>query len=116
MAEADPAANPIQVRPCCGASSAASLARVGAPFPDASVQPLLVASLAAMALLLGMAPTLAQVQTFTLKRGSNVGPSTKIVPTNCVTSKTDGSVTCDTKVENPPGDTPAKPSYNTFKN
>lgn len=89
---------------------------MGAPLPDASVRPLLVAFLAAMALLPGIAPALAQVQTFTLKRGSNVGPSTKVVPTNCVTSKTDGSVTCDTKVVNPPGDTPAKPSYNNFRN
>lgn len=75
-----------------------------------------VACLAVVCVLAGMAPAQAQVETFTLKRGSNVGPSTKVVPTNCITNPTDGSVTCDTKVENPPGDTPAKPSYNNFRN
>jgi hypothetical protein len=47
--------------------------------------------------------------------GSNVGPSTRVVPKNCVTAK-DGSITCDTQVVNPPGDTPAKPIYDPFKN
>ncbi len=50
-----------------------------------------------------------------LQRGSNVGPATQIKPINCVTAA-DGSVTCDTKIENPPSDTPAKPSYQPFKN
>ncbi|MCX5968408.1 MAG: hypothetical protein NTV57_12345 [Cyanobacteria bacterium] len=58
---------------------------------------------------------LAQVESFMLKPGSNVGPATQIKPVNCVTAA-DGSVTCDTKVENPPSDTPAKPSYQPFKN
>ncbi len=60
-------------------------------------------------------PAQAQVQTFMLKPGSNVGPATQIKPTNCVTAA-DGSVTCDTKIENSPSDTPAKPSYQPFKN
>jgi hypothetical protein len=47
--------------------------------------------------------------------GSNVGPSTRVVPKNCVTAK-DGSITCDTQIVNPPGDTPAKPVYEPFKN
>jgi hypothetical protein len=47
--------------------------------------------------------------------GSNVGPSTRVVPKNCVTAP-DGSITCDTKIVNPPGDTPAKPIYEPFKN
>jgi hypothetical protein len=60
-------------------------------------------------------PSLAQVEKYMLKRGSQVGPATKVKPTNCVTAK-DGSVTCDTELENPPGDTQAKPQYNPFKN
>jgi hypothetical protein len=66
--------------------------------------------------LLGAAtPALAQVESFLLKPGSNVGPATKVKPTNCVTGA-DGSITCDTKLENPPSDTPAKPIYQPFKN
>ena len=60
-------------------------------------------------------PALAQVESFMLKPGSNVGPATQIKPTNCVNAA-DGSVTCDTKIENPPSDTPARPSYQPFKN
>ena len=60
-------------------------------------------------------PALAQVESFMLKPGSNVGPATQVKPTNCVTAA-DGSVTCDTKIVNPPSDTPAKPSYQPFKN
>ncbi len=57
----------------------------------------------------------AQVESFMLKRGSNVGPETQIKPTNCVTAA-DGSVTCDTVIENSPSDTPAKPTFQPFKN
>ncbi len=60
-------------------------------------------------------PALAQVESFILKPGSSVGPATKVTPTNCVTGP-DGSVTCDTKLENSPSDTPAKPQYQPFKN
>lgn len=60
-------------------------------------------------------PAGAQVQTFMNKPGSNVGPSTKIKPVNCVTAA-DGAVTCDTQIENSPSDTPAKPIYQPFKN
>ena len=73
-----------------------------------------LASVVALAWWIGLAPAQAQVEKFTLKRGSNVGPATKVVPTNCVTNPTDGSTTCDTKVVNPQGDTPAKPSYTPF--
>jgi hypothetical protein len=58
-------------------------------------------------------PALAQVESFLWGPGSNVGPETKIEPQNCVTAA-DGSITCDTKVVNPPGDTPAKPQYRPF--
>jgi len=60
-------------------------------------------------------PVLAQAGSYMLGPGSNVGPSTRVVPKNCVTAK-DGSITCDTQVVNPPGDTPAKPIYDPFKN
>ena len=55
----------------------------------------------------------AQVQQFILGPGSNVGNKTKVEPKNCVTAA-DGSITCDTQIVNPPGDTPAKPSYSPF--
>jgi hypothetical protein len=58
-------------------------------------------------------PALAQVESFLWGPGSNVGPETKIEPTNCTTAA-DGSISCDTKVVNPPGDTPAKPQYRPF--
>jgi hypothetical protein len=57
----------------------------------------------------------AQVESFMLKRGGNVGPETQIKPTNCVTA-TDGSITCDTVIQNSPSDTPAQPIYQPFKN
>lgn len=62
------------------------------------------------------APALAQVQQFMLGPGSNVGEKTKVVPKNCVTDPTSGAITCDTQIVNPPGDTPAKPSYTPFGN
>jgi hypothetical protein len=73
---------------------------------------------AAAALVAGLSFTAAaqaQVESFMLKRGSNVGPETQIKPTNCVTAA-DGSVTCDTVIQNPPSDTPAQPNYQPFKN
>jgi hypothetical protein len=58
---------------------------------------------------------LAQAQRFLLGPGSSVGPSTKVKPENCVTAE-DGSVTCDTKLENSPSDTPARPQLDPFGN
>ncbi|WP_216904731.1 hypothetical protein [Synechococcus sp. CCY 9618] len=60
-------------------------------------------------------PALAQVESFMLQRGSKVGPATEIKPTDCVTGP-DGSVTCNTVIENPPGETPARPKYQPFQN
>lgn len=60
-------------------------------------------------------PGLAQSETYILKSGSQVGPTTEVKPKNCVTAK-DGSITCETELVNPPGNTPAKPYYNPFKN
>ena len=60
-------------------------------------------------------PGLAQSESFLLKPGSKVGPASKVKATNCKTNPSDGSVTCDTKIVNPPGDTLAKPQYSPFK-
>ncbi|MFN9547094.1 MAG: hypothetical protein ACK6AD_08500 [Cyanobacteriota bacterium] len=58
---------------------------------------------------------MAQVESFILKSGSQVGPATQVRPKNCVTAK-DGTVTCDTELVNPPGTTPAKPHFTPFRN
>ncbi|MEB3320745.1 MAG: hypothetical protein VKI63_07395 [Cyanobium sp.] len=60
-------------------------------------------------------PVLAQSESFLLGPGSKVGPATEVKPKNCVTAP-DGSVTCDTELVNPAGDTPAKPQLELFKN
>lgn len=52
----------------------------------------------------------AQVQQFILGPGSSVGPSTQVKPKDCVTGS-DGSITCNTQLVNPPGTTEAKPQY-----
>jgi len=75
---------------------------------------LLALALAGVALV--AQPGLAQSESFLLKPGSKVGPASKVKATNCVTNPKDGSITCDTKIENPPGDTQAKPQYSPFKN
>ena len=76
----------------------------------------------ALLLALGMAgvslvaqPGLAQSEAFLLKPGSKVGPASNVKATNCKTNPADGSITCDTKIVNPPGDTQAKPQYSPFK-
>ena len=61
------------------------------------------------------APVMAQRESWMLGPGSSTGKESKVVPTNCVET-TDGSVTCDTKIENPSGGTPARPSYQPFTN
>lgn len=71
--------------------------------------------LAAAAAALAPTPAQAQVESFLWGPGSNVGPATKVEPQNCKTAA-DGAITCDTKLVNPAGDTPAKPQYNPFKN
>jgi hypothetical protein len=60
-------------------------------------------------------PALAQSETFLLGPGSTVGPATEVKPKDCVTAA-DGSVTCDTELVNPAGDTRAKPQLELFKN
>jgi hypothetical protein len=80
--------------------------------PIAALRPLL---LIGGLLLLIASPAQAQSQRYLLGPGSAVGPETKIKPTNCVTAP-DGTITCDTKIENPPSDTPAKPQFDPFDN
>ncbi|MFQ6538097.1 MULTISPECIES: hypothetical protein [Aphanothece] len=60
-------------------------------------------------------PTLAQRESYLLGPGSTVGPATKVKPKNCVTSP-DGTITCDTELENSPSDTKARPQYEMFNN
>jgi len=76
----------------------------------------LVLALALAGVSLVAQPALAQSESFLLKPGSKVGPASKVKATNCVTNPKDGSISCDTKIENPPGDTQAKPQYSPFKN
>ncbi|MFL0768733.1 MAG: hypothetical protein AB8B36_02555 [Prochlorococcus sp.] len=58
---------------------------------------------------------LAQSEGWLLGPNSRTGKSSKVVPTDCVESA-DGSITCNTKIENPSGDTPARPYYEPFNN
>ena len=88
---------------------------MNAPAPIFPVIPASLSLLAAALLSLGALPARAQVESFMNKPGSSVGPATKVVPTNCVTAA-DGSLTCDTKIQNSPSDTPAKPQYSPFRN
>jgi hypothetical protein len=64
-----------------------------------------------------VAPQIAQAQseTWLLGPNSRSGQGSTVVPTDCVTGD-DGSITCNTKIENPAGTTPAKPYYNPFTN
>ena len=58
-------------------------------------------------------PARAQSEGWMLGPGSKTGKDSKVVPTNCVTTA-DGAITCDTKVETPASNTPARPYYNPF--
>lgn len=58
---------------------------------------------------------IAAVESYMLAPGSSVGPATEVKPANCRTAA-DGSVTCDTRLENPKGDTPAQPNFQPFPN
>ena len=73
-------------------------------------------SLFVLAAGLGLAaPAIAQSESFLLGPGSKVGPATEVKPKNCVTAP-DGTVTCDTELVNPPGDTRAQPQFELFRN
>ena len=61
----------------------------------------------------GASTALAQTEGWLLGPGSKTGKESRIEPTNCITGA-DGSITCDTKVVNPPNDTAARPYYNPF--
>lgn len=57
----------------------------------------------------------AQTEGWLLGPNSRTGQNSKVVPTDCVEGA-DGAVTCNTKIVNPSGDTPAKPYYQPFSN
>ncbi|WP_254933689.1 hypothetical protein [Cyanobium sp. WAJ14-Wanaka] len=61
------------------------------------------------------APAQAQAQRFLWSPGPSVGPETKVEPSNCLMAD-DGTITCDTRLVNPPSDTQAKPQFNYFQN
>ena len=79
--------------------------------------PLLVTCLGMTASLQLAAPLSLQAQSegWLLGPNSRTGENSKVVPSNCI-EEADGSITCDTKLANPSGDTPARPSYNPFNN
>ena len=58
---------------------------------------------------------LAQSESYLLGPGSDVGKQTTVVTDNCVTAA-DGSITCDTRLQNPAGNTQARPQFNPFSN
>ena len=80
-----------------------------------SVMALRSALLGASALVLLPAAAMAQSGSYILGPGSDVGKETRIEESNCVTAA-DGSVTCDTKIVNPPGQTRARPQFEPFSN
>ena len=80
-----------------------------------SVMALRSALLACAGFLLLPAAVLAQSGSYILGPGSDVGKETQIKETGCVTAA-DGSVTCDTKIVNPPGQTRARPQFEPFSN
>ena len=55
----------------------------------------------------------AQSEGWMLGPGSKTSKDSKVVPTNCKTMA-DGAISCDTKVESPASNTPARPYYNPF--
>ena len=73
---------------------------------------------AAFTLLLSLSAAIApaaraQSEGWMLGPGSKTSKDSKVVPTNCVTTA-DGAISCDTKVETPASNTPARPYYNPF--
>jgi len=65
--------------------------------------------------LLAPSSLLAQTEGWLLGPNSRTGKDSKVVPTDCVEGA-DGSITCNTKIVNPAGDTPARPYYQPFNN
>jgi hypothetical protein len=93
-----------------GMSSPSAMQRTGAFWPS-----LAACGSISLACGLGGGSAWAQAESFLVGPGSSVGPSTKVKPKNCVTGP-DGSITCDTQLENSPSDTQARPIYEQFKN
>lgn len=65
--------------------------------------------------LLAPTPLMAQTEGWLLGPNSRTGKDSTVVPTDCVEGP-DGSISCNTKIVNPPGDTPARPYYDPFSN
>ncbi|WP_240307827.1 MULTISPECIES: hypothetical protein [unclassified Synechococcus] len=65
--------------------------------------------------LLAPTPLMAQTEGWLLGPNSRTGKESTVVPTDCVEGP-DGSISCNTKIVNPPGDTPARPYYDPFSN
>ena len=84
-----------------------------------SEDPMTTATLtAAFTLLLSFSAAIApaaraQSEGWMLGPGSKTSKDSKVVPTNCKTMA-DGAISCDTKVETPASNTPARPYYNPF--
>ena len=55
----------------------------------------------------------AQSEGWILGPGSKTSKDSKVVPTNCEMAA-NGEISCDTKVETPASNTPARPYYNPF--
>jgi hypothetical protein len=72
--------------------------------------------LSLLPLCLAVAPAaLAQSESYLLGPGSDVGKQTTVDTDNCVMAA-DGSITCDTRLQNPAGSTQARPQFNPFGN
>ncbi|CAI8163572.1 MAG: Uncharacterised protein [Synechococcus sp. CC9902] len=73
------------------------------------------AAVALLAGLMTMAVPVAQAQSegWILGPGSRNDKNSTVVPTNCVKAE-DGSITCDTKLENKGTSSAARPYYNPF--
>ena len=87
------------------------------PLASPALQPLALSLLMIAGSLSAGAPAarIAQVEKFILGPGSNVGTKTRVEPTNCYRGR-DGSISCGTKLVNPPGTTEARPHFSPFNN
>lgn len=87
----------------------------GTSHPDIVTMPQTMLGISLLALISALTPqgAMAQSEVWLLGPNSRTGDQSTVVPTDCVEGA-DGSITCNTKIENPPGDTPAKPFFNPF--
>ncbi|SBO42591.1 hypothetical protein [Cyanobium sp. NIES-981] len=86
-----------------------------AKFPASVLVPvLLLAPVVAAACSLAAAPLQAQTQTWQ-RRGAPPAAGSTVVPDNCAVAS-DGSITCDTRLEGGTGRPPASPRLELFPN